>query len=152
MCNIHEYLKQEALNELMLNLEQFGRTLKEGEEIEYINETFDTIDPNTSFYHYDGPLDEKTRPFCEFMLKQDKYYTQDDLDILSIKLGYDVYLYVAGFNCRHNWSRARIKTKIQDGYIPDEPNRGDINRAAVKQPNSVADYFSRLTFKIDGKR
>ena len=143
MCTIHEYLKGETLAELIKHLEASGVKLKEDQEIEYINETFDHIDPNESFYYYQGPMDDKTRPFCEFMLQQDKLYSQEDIDRLSALLGYDVFLYVAGFNCRHKWSRARIKTHIQDGYHPDQPSDRDMNKAAVKQPTSVQDYFKK---------
>ena len=97
------------------------------------------IDPNTTFYYYTGPLDEKTREFCAFMLLQGKFYSDDEMDYLSDLLGYDVYLYLGSFNCRHNWVRARIKGLIQSGNLNKTliAKDGDASRAAAHQSENL---------------
>lgn len=96
---------------------KFGRKVNR-EDIEIIDPNhYADIDPNESFYFYDGPLDEKTRNFCVEMLIQGKLYTQEEMDYLSSLLGYNVELYCGSFNCRHQWKRARVKGKIQDGTL-----------------------------------
>lgn len=77
------------------------------------------IDPNKSFYYYDGPLDVKTREFCATLLLQGKFYSQSEIDYLSSNLGYNVDLYMGSYGCRHQWKRARIKGKIQDGTLDE---------------------------------
>lgn len=99
------------------------------------------IDPNTSFYYYDGPFDDKTRPFCQALLRMNKFWDQLDLDLLSNKLGYSVFLYEGGFNCRHVWKRARIKQKLIEGIVPDQPDFEDRDRAASKQQKGLGKYF-----------
>ena len=113
----------------------------EQEEVVNVKQVKQEIEPNTSFYYYDGPFDSKTRPFCQALLRMNKFWGQVDLNILSAKLGYDVFLYEGGFNCRHVWKRARIKGKIQEGILPETPSRGAIDRAAVKQPTNLQDYL-----------
>lgn len=99
------------------------------------------IDPNTVLFFYDGPEDGKTRPFCHALLQMNKFFTVEDLRILSGKLGYDVFLYEGGFNCRHRWKMARIKGQLINGILPDRPSRGAIDRASVKQPSGLQKYF-----------
>ncbi len=138
----------DKLEQLMEALSNYNTLTKDDvESFEVIDENnfagLEHIDPNTSFYSYEGPMDDKTRPFCAFMLKSGKLFTQENLDDLSSLLGYDVFLYVAGFNCRHEWKRLRIKKKLEEGYDPETPSKGNINRAAVKQPNDLGQYFSK---------
>ena len=60
-----------------------------------------------NYYYYDGPLDEKTRPFCKQMLAYDKVVSETDIDILSNYLDYDVKQYKGSYNCRHRWVKFR---------------------------------------------
>lgn len=47
------------------------------DDIEIIDKNhYASIDPNKSFYYYDGPLDDKTRAFCATLLLQGKFYSQ----------------------------------------------------------------------------
>lgn len=85
------------------------------------------VDPNATFYYYDGPLDDRTRPFCAELLALGKLFSQDDMDYLSLRLGYDAFLYCGSFGCRHAWKRARIKGRIQEGFVPERPTPSDIN-------------------------
>lgn len=90
------------------------------EDIEILDKNqYADIDPNISFYYYDGPLDVKTREFCATLLLQGKFYSQEEIDYLSSKLGYNVDLYCGSYGCRHQWKRARIKGKIQDGTLDE---------------------------------
>lgn len=55
------------------------------------------------YYYYWGPDDQKTREFCHKMLSLDKVWSEDDIAIVSIELGYDVIKYKGSYNCRHTW-------------------------------------------------
>jgi len=99
------------------------------------------IDPNTPFYFYDGPLDDKTRPFCKALLKLDKLFSQEDIDRLSRYVGYNVDLYFGGFNCRHKWKQARIKGKLKEGFEPDTPNANQTRKVATQQSDKMQEYF-----------
>ena len=110
------------------------------EDIEIIDKNhYATIDPNKSFYYYDGPLDDKTRAFCATLLLQGKFYSQKEIDYLSSRLGYNVDLYMGSYNCRHQWKRARIKGKIQDGTLDEGllATNSDANKAIKEQPENL---------------
>lgn len=138
MMNIEEKIKKvNAFKRIILERnvlslikrKDFGVTFEEGYTIEKIDPTnFADIDPNEVFYYYEGPLDEKTRAFCEEILIIGKFFRQDDIDKLSNKAGYNVDLYMGSYNCRHKWVKARIKGKIKEGYIPDTINGNEINK------------------------
>lgn len=98
-------------------------------------------DPSEQYFLYRGPLDERTRPFCSAILGLDRYWTLNDIDTVSRKVGYDVFGFCGSFSCRHQWVRARIKGRIQEGFDPSTPTRGQIDRAAVKQDSRAQDYF-----------
>lgn len=106
--------------------------LEEGEE---------AFADSVSYWYYDGPNDEKTRPFCRSLLTLDRYWKEDDIQFLSRKVGYNVMDFTGGINCRHGWRQARIKGRVQKGYSPKTPTRGQVDRAAVRQPSSTQDYF-----------
>lgn len=95
----------------------------------------------TEYWTYRGPLDEKTRPFCASLLKIDRYWTTEDFDLISRKIGYNCFEYVGGFNCRHYWQKARIKGRVKKGYSPKTPTPGQVDRSAVRNPSSNQDYF-----------
>lgn len=117
----------------LIRHKNFGVKFKEGYTIEVLEPNqFKDIDPNEVFYYYDGPLDDKTRSFCQEILIIGKFYTQNDIDKLSSKANYNVDLYMGSFNCRHRWVRARIKGQLQNGYIPDTVNGNEINKIARK--------------------
>ncbi len=61
------------------------------------------------YYYFDGPLDEKTRPFCRKLLTMDKVVSSVDIDILTNYLNYDVLKYKGSYNCRHRWVKFRGK-------------------------------------------
>ena len=110
------------------------------DDIEIIDKNhYASIDPNKSFYYYDGPLDDKTRSFCATLLLQGKFYSQKEIDYLSSRLGYNVDLYMGSYNCRHQWKRARIKGKIQDGTLDEGliATNTDANKAIKEQPANL---------------
>lgn len=110
------------------------------EDIEILDKNhYRVIDPNESFYYYDGPLDDKTREFCATLLLQGKFYSQEEIDYLSSRLGYNVDLYCGSYGCRHQWKRARIKGKIQDGTLDESliADKSDANKAIRNQPENL---------------
>lgn len=66
-------------------------------------------DQGQTYYYYNGPLDDKTRPFCRLMLQIDKVFSQEDIDKISEELGYSVLEYCGSFGCRHQWVKFRGK-------------------------------------------
>lgn len=64
-------------------------------------------------YSYEGPKDDKNRPFCAKMLQLDKLYSRSDIEQLSVALGYSVFDRRGGWltmkdgthrpYCRHRW-------------------------------------------------
>ena len=137
---IHQ-LRQFKIERNVLKLlfnKSFGVRFEPGYTIEVLDKNnFADVDPNEVFYYYDGPLDEKTREFCQSVLLLGKFFTQNDIDKLSVKAGYNVDLYMGSYNCRHNWIRARIKGRIQKGYTPETPTGRDINSLGKKSINNL---------------
>jgi predicted transcriptional regulator len=119
-------IKLVSQNNFGINLDNM---FEPGYEVIFENHVeFAAIDPNTSFYVYTGPRDEKNRDFCRLMLDLDKFFTQENIDRMSLIAGYNVDFYMGSYNCRHKWVRARIKGKIQEGYIPPTPTDSQINK------------------------
>lgn len=65
-------------------------------------------------YSYEGPEDDKNRPFCAKLMENDRYYTRADIQEMGLLFGYDIFSYRGGFYhnpetntttpyCRHNW-------------------------------------------------
>jgi hypothetical protein len=64
-------------------------------------------------YSYEGPVDNRNRPFCAKMMELDRLYTRKDIENISEKLGYSVFDRRGGFwrhkdgiitpYCRHRW-------------------------------------------------
>jgi hypothetical protein len=53
-----------------------------------------------------------TRPFCKTLLTLDRFYTKADIEKISARAGYDVFIRAGGFwnnngvvdfQCRHEW-------------------------------------------------
>lgn len=62
-------------------------------------------EPGQVYYYYNGPLDDKTRPFCRRLLVMDKVFSKEQIDYVSEELGYDVLVECGLYNCRHQWIR-----------------------------------------------
>jgi hypothetical protein len=65
-------------------------------------------------------LIETSRPFCRFMVGQNKFYSRANINAISALLGYNVFNQVGGFwndngvikaHCRHIW-KANVVTRI----------------------------------------
>ena len=111
-------------------------------EIEYI-ELAKQVDTLQAYYYYKGSFDSKTRPFCKKVLELNKYWGETDLLMISERLGYSVFLFQGGFNCRHIWQKARIsKKQLETGaIIPDQPKTIQIWSAANRQQKGLGKYF-----------
>lgn len=61
----------------------------------------------------------RTRPFCEALIKADKFYSREDINSISAELGYDVWTSRGGWltlpngnhrpSCRHIWQAVLIE-------------------------------------------
>jgi len=61
----------------------------------------------------------RTRPFCEALIKSNKYFSREDINSISTELGYDVWTYRGGWftlangnhrpSCRHIWQAVLIE-------------------------------------------
>lgn len=111
-------------------------------EIEYV-ELAKKVDTTQAYYYYKGAFDSKTRPFCKKILELNKYWGETDLLIISERLGYSVFLFQGGFNCRHEWQKARISKKsLESGaVIPDQPSLNQMWNTANKQQKNLGKYF-----------
>jgi len=65
-------------------------------------------------YSYEGPKDDKNRPFCAKMLELDRLYSRKEIEQISNRLGYSVWTRRGGWYtipgtnehrpyCRHSW-------------------------------------------------
>lgn len=84
-------------------------------------------DPETRsvqiLYSYEGPEDERNRPFCAKMLKLDRLYSRKEIEAISKRLEYSVWARRGGWYtipgtnehrpyCRHSWaSNVVVKRK-----------------------------------------
>lgn len=92
--------------------EQIERTLtKPLSEINPPNANQDT--EITIKYSYEGPKDDRNRPFCAKMLELDRLYSRAEIERISLRLGYSVFDRRGGWRtlangekspvCRHRW-------------------------------------------------
>ncbi len=64
-------------------------------------------------YSYEGPQDNRNRPFCAKMMQLDRLYSRAEIELISQRLGYSVFDRRGGFwkhkngettpYCRHKW-------------------------------------------------
>lgn len=65
-------------------------------------------------YSYEGPQDDRNRPFCAKMMELDRLYNRQEIELISQRLGYSVFDRRGGFwtekgtnithpYCRHKW-------------------------------------------------
>lgn len=73
-------------------------------------------------YSYEGPVDNRNRPFCAKMMKLNRLYSRAEIEQISQRLGYSVFDRRGGFwrhkdgtttpYCRHRWqSNIVVKSK-----------------------------------------
>ena len=54
-------------------------------------------------YSYEGAIDDKNRPFCAKLVRANKLYTRNEIEMMSEALGYQIFIHKGGKNCRHSW-------------------------------------------------
>ena len=99
------------------------KTTKEGETIERtLTKPLSQIVPDDTElstteilvkYSYEGPKDDRNRPFCAKMMALDRLYTRFEIENISERLGYSVWERRGGWwtkpdgehspSCRHRW-------------------------------------------------
>jgi len=72
-------------------------------------------------YSYDGPQDDKNRPFCAKLMAIDRLYSRADIENISMRLGYSVWDRRGGWftlpngehrpYCRHQWNALTVIRK-----------------------------------------
>lgn len=72
-------------------------------------------------YSYEGPEDDRNRPFCAKLLKLNKLYSRADIETISERLGYSVWDRRGGWftqpngehrpYCRHSWMAVTVTRK-----------------------------------------
>lgn len=65
-------------------------------------------------YLYDGPEDQKTRPFCQTVIGE--AFTLEAIKRLDNGQGLAVEVHRGGYNCRHRWSPITIEDATAEGY------------------------------------
>jgi len=74
-------------------------------------------------YKYDGVRDSRNRAFCARLLQLNRLYTREDINTLSQRLGYNVWMRRGGWYhnpttdvntpyCRHTWKQVIVKRKL----------------------------------------
>lgn len=72
-------------------------------------------------YRYDGPKDDRNRPFCAKLMELARLYSRADIETISERLGYSVWDRRGGWltmpdgthrpYCRHTWYAVTVKRK-----------------------------------------
>lgn len=72
-------------------------------------------------YSYDGPQDERNRPFCAKLMELNRLYSRSDIELISERLGYSVWDRRGGWltlpdgehrpYCRHQWFALTVVRK-----------------------------------------
>lgn len=97
----------------------------------------------STFFWYQGIYDDKNRNFCRKLLDLNKAWSFNDIQLLSDKLGYSIFKYFGGFNCRHFWERLSAKevTNLSE-FNPDmiSPTDSEIKSSARAQTIPMAKY------------
>ena len=72
-------------------------------------------------YSYDGPQDDKNRPFCAKLMELNRLYSRSDIETISERLGYSVWDRRGGWFtqpdgthrpfCRHQWFALTVVRK-----------------------------------------
>ena len=109
----------ELISELITKLTDAGYIKANGDErilAKPIKEITDTKPSTTQIlirYSYEGPRDDRNRPFCAKLLELDKFYSREDIEKISERVGYSVWDRRGGWwtqpdgthspSCRHRW-------------------------------------------------
>ena len=109
----------ELITELITKLTDAGYIKTNGDEkilAKPVKEITDTKPSTTQIlirYSYEGPQDDRNRPFCAELLELDKFYSREDIEKISERVGYSVWDRRGGWwtqpdgthspSCRHRW-------------------------------------------------
>lgn len=105
---------------------QIERTL-----VRPISELPPTAEPETTEilikYSYEGPQDDRNRPFCAKLLQLNRLYTRLEIESISQRLGYSVWDRRGGWwtkpngehspTCRHIWKSNVVVRKKKGGVV-----------------------------------
>lgn len=75
-------------------------------------------------YSYEGPKDDRNRPFCSKILETDRLYTREEIQSMTSIFGYDIFKFRGGWYhnpetnedtpwCRHRWHANKVIRKEQ---------------------------------------
>lgn len=59
-------------------------------------------------YSYEGIADDKNRPTCHKLVRSNKLYSREEIESMSAVLGWDVFQFAMGKNCRHSWVKHSV--------------------------------------------
>lgn len=109
----------EVINKVLADLKEQGYLTENNgirELTKPIREITDTKPTTTQVlirYTYEGPKDDRNRPFCARLLELDKMYSREDIETISQRVGYSVWDRRGGWwtqpdgtaspSCRHSW-------------------------------------------------
>ncbi|WP_157753292.1 hypothetical protein [Chitinophaga sp. MD30] len=115
---ILSYLEEAELIKTVKRKDKSGNTVLERKPVQEALRLLKEIRPLTRsiqvMYSYEGPEDDRNRPFCAKMLELDRLYSRADIEAISTKLGYSVWARRGGWYtdpktgaprpyCRHTW-------------------------------------------------
>lgn len=122
------------VNEELL-FEYMSKTSKDKGDMQFVDISQIDIPETQWVYMFEGPLDEKTRPMCQHLLKLDKYWSHQDIMNMSDALGYNFEKWKSGINCRHELKRYGIHGKI------NHPTASQIDSVASDQSPTMKNYL-----------
>ena len=113
-----QFNAEEYLNKLTLSANQDSKLDTERWKVRYKYVKGTKKTPNT----------KKSRKFCDNLIKKNKLYRKEDIDIMSFKgenkefghkgQSYSIFKFKGGVNCYHRWERRIYKKKLKaDGSI-----------------------------------
>ena len=128
---ILEFLKRDSIGRKNISLSLYNSidlTQEERKSLPVLMNEVLLAEDDTLFY-YDkksgqhwhegnGPIDSHSRDFCVEMIALGKFFTRNDIALLSTYLGYDCFDYAGSYGCRHTWKVASKKSKKSKGRLP----------------------------------
>ena len=105
-------------------------------------------------FQYQGPNDDKTRSFCQQLLKLGLVFRKEDIDKLSIKGAnseefgyYNIFTYKGSYGCRHRWRKVYVyESKGLDPLIAAamlKATGGDRNEGKFQKHSFATDKKER---------
>lgn len=113
---IHDLVYNEVLK--VDQVKKSGETVVRRQPIRDADKILEQMAPETRsvqvLYSYEGPKDDRNRPFCKKLLELNRLYSRADIEKISTRLQYSVWARRGGWYtipgtnthqpfCRHNW-------------------------------------------------